>query len=379
MRNKKVLIAIMLVVLFGVIGGTIAYYQSSDTFTNEFNTGKYVIKAQEIFESPDKWLPGETTPKKISVTNQGNVDAAVKVCFREKWEDENGNPLPLNHGSFPVALLNIKQGFKNYWLKDCNSDCVYYYKKLAPNETTEDLLESVTYNPNVDFGNTRTCTTDPTTHKTTCINSVNDYSGAKYTLYVDIETVQYDQYETHFGNVVAEQNGFCSNLNIMRSMPTHFPVIYALPSSTALKESELDNYVIDKNSCKIYYTDTISPENKYYSYCSNAYYVDDVQYQPNQRVNVKSLSIRRITGCNHLIHQEDGSILCDGSTIENDPFENWTYKKNGYTMDDDEEMFDNLSDIELSVWNQPYGEISLRNHDSFIMPRHIVLLEEAGR
>ena len=197
MKSKKSLIAIMLVVVFGVVGTTIAYYSSQDTFTNEFDAGKYKIKTEEVFESPDNWIPGDTTPKEISVTNQGNVDAAVKVCFREKWEDENGNPLPLfNNIGRQIVFLTYKHGFKNYWYKDCasNTNCYYYYKKLAPGETTEGLLESVTFNEFAEFETTNTCTTDPVTHKTTCVNSVNGYSGGKYTLYADIETVQYNQY-----------------------------------------------------------------------------------------------------------------------------------------------------------------------------------------
>ena len=369
MRNKKVILAIMLIVLFGVVGTTIAYYTSQDTFTNEFNTGKYVIKAQEIFESPDKWLPGETTPKKISVTNQGNVDAAVKVCFREKWEDENGNSLPLTKNDFPIAILNYKQGFKNFWLQDCNSNCYYYYKKLGPNETTEDLLESVTYNPNINFSNTRTCTTDPTTHKTTCINSVDDYSGGKYTLTVDIETVQYDQYENHFGNIVAEQGGICKDLNINKNMPTHFSVVYKLSGSFWFKESELDNYVIDTSSCEVHYTNTISPENKYYTKCSKAYYIDD-GYEPNQQVNVKAISYRNVDCISEEL-QLDGSYLCTLESKYEGLYDYWEYGLDGYAFDNDIELFDNLTNTAINDWNDGYS-IYLTATNLFRMPNHVV-------
>ncbi len=61
-KNKKPLFIGLFIVLLGIIGSTIAYYNSNDTFTNEFSTGKYIIVSSEIFESPDNW-PEESCPE----------------------------------------------------------------------------------------------------------------------------------------------------------------------------------------------------------------------------------------------------------------------------------------------------------------------------
>ena len=226
--NSKPLTAILLVVLFGIIGGTIAYYQSSDTFTNEFDAGKYVIKTEEKFESPTNWLPGDTTPKEITVTNQGNVDAAVKVCLNPKWEDENGNTLPLYDNNYEFAAqIEFNSDFDLYWLNQCDNNfedkyCFYYNKKLTPGETTEPLLESVTYNPNFEFNGTTTCTTDPTTHKKTCTTTLGGYSGGKYTLTANIETVQYSEYQNIWSGVeVQKNNGACGPLRVLNINSYH--------------------------------------------------------------------------------------------------------------------------------------------------------------
>ena len=66
MNNKKALIALALVALVGVVGGTFAYFTSNATFTNEFTTGTYSTSVTEEFVSPDNWTPGTTTTKKIT-------------------------------------------------------------------------------------------------------------------------------------------------------------------------------------------------------------------------------------------------------------------------------------------------------------------------
>ena len=219
--NSKPLTGILLLVLFGIIGGTIAYYQTSDTFTNEFDTGKYVIKTEETFESPPNWTPGDTTPKEVTVKNEGDVKAVVKICLTEKWEDASGNTLPLFDSNYEfAALVEFDPNYDLFWLTDCNNNddegqrCYYYYKVLDPGETTEALLQSVTYNPYFDFESTTTCTTDPVTHKQTCIIDLGGYSGGKYTLNVNVETVQYSHYEDAWPNAQISKNNSCEPLTL---------------------------------------------------------------------------------------------------------------------------------------------------------------------
>jgi len=93
-KNKYVLIiGVVLIVL--IVGVTIAFFQSSDTFTNNFDAGDYGARSVETFVSPTDWTPGTTTPKTLTVKNTGNICENVRVSFTEAWEDANGNALPL--------------------------------------------------------------------------------------------------------------------------------------------------------------------------------------------------------------------------------------------------------------------------------------------
>ena len=198
MKSKRSLVAILLIILFGIVGGTVAYYQTRNTFSNVFNTGEYKIVTEETFESPDNWKPGDTTPKEFTVKNEGNVPAAVKVCFEEKWEDENGNLLPLfDDDNSPSVIINYNEDVDKYWKEECNLDgkmCFYYSMILDANEETKPLIDSVTFNPNFDVGADNNCTEDPVTHIKTCTSTVSGYSGGKYTLDINIETVQANHY-----------------------------------------------------------------------------------------------------------------------------------------------------------------------------------------
>ena len=198
---KPIAYSLLLVGLLCVIGYTVAYYTSSDTFNNEFNAGTYKMVVQETFQSPDNWAPGDTTPKTVTATNKGNTPAAVRIKLTPSWVDANGDPLDLvDEDDNEVALINFADGYDGDWIY---SNGYYYYNgSLGPNEVTSSLLESVTFNGDANIESDKTCTEDPTTHKTKCVTKATGYAGGKYTLKVDVETVQFDKYQEVWGTTI---------------------------------------------------------------------------------------------------------------------------------------------------------------------------------
>ena len=291
---KPIMFLLLLMFVFIVVGGTIAYYTSNDTFENEFEAGKYKIETQEAFVSPENWTPGTTTPKTFSVTNKGTVDSAVKVCFTQSWVDANNTPLNLKdtHNNL-AAVLNFTSNSDKKWLEDCSNDgvtkyCFYYYKKIEPNETTSNLLESVTFNPDVDIDSTRNCTTE--NGVTTCTTTATGYAGAKYTLNVNIETVQYDQYQNVFTNVTARKNGVCSALNIQNEVPK-YKIAYRINDYNFIKDSELDDYDMTYATCKTVYVGEEIEENKY-NECLDTISFDERTFEEGELVEVPYLYVR---------------------------------------------------------------------------------------
>ena len=195
MKNKKpIIFMVLLLVACFTIGGTIAYYTTSDTFNNEFNTLTYDIETQENFVSPENWTPGTTTPKTVIATNKGTTPAAVRIKLTPSWVDKDGNPLPLKDSDDnDAAIINFATNYENKWVYH---DGYYYYKRaLNENQSTTSLLKSVTFNPDVNIDIQQNCVRDNETHKTTCSITSSGYPGGIFTLEVKIETCQYDQYK----------------------------------------------------------------------------------------------------------------------------------------------------------------------------------------
>ena len=190
-KNRKIL-AVLSISLFTFLGGTLAYFTTSTTFKNVFNTAKYETQIIEDFVSPDDWTPGTTTKKEITVTNKGTIDMAVRASYEEKWVDANGNELSLTDAEGNVAsIINFNSG----WTKD--ADGYYYYGSkdsltaLTPNTTSNSFISGVTFNSNIVATLTKAESADGKT--ITYTSSGNGYDDAKYTLTVRIDTVQYDQ------------------------------------------------------------------------------------------------------------------------------------------------------------------------------------------
>ena len=222
LKKKKSLIAIL--VLFLVIGVTIAYYTSTTVFENVFNTGTYKIVTTETFESPSNWAPGQEIPKTITSTNEGTVPAAVRVSYVEKWEDLQGNDITSQVSPNP-AIINLDN--TSEWIQEGN---YYYYKYiLNPNETTSSFMKSVTLDPTLNgvtctgSGNTRTC------------EGNNPATGAKYKLTITKETVQADKYDTVWNTeveITVKNSGSSSNEQGNGGQSSSVPTIASCPGCT---------------------------------------------------------------------------------------------------------------------------------------------------
>lgn len=209
MKNKKPIIALGALAVLGLIGGTIAYFTSEATFDNVFTTATYKTKSTETFSSPDNWLPGQTVPKTVVTLNEGTIPVAVRVSTAEKWTLADNTEITMPHtfdnvtynSDRDLVTLNYGTNKDTMWLNSTNTDTdkhLYYYKKLAPNATTdESFLASVTLNSNVPTDTN--CETEGTvgqgTVTKTCTTGIKGLGKATYTLTITIETVQADQYQ----------------------------------------------------------------------------------------------------------------------------------------------------------------------------------------
>ncbi|MGU9011988.1 SipW-dependent biofilm matrix protein BsaA [Clostridium perfringens] len=183
MSKKKIIgLCIAGVLAVGSIGGSLAWFTSSDSVTNPFSTASTDnpsnpnsgIKINEKFnkEDADNTLPGDTVTKQVNVINKATYDQLIRVKIKKVWKDAKGEE------KSDLDTKNINLNFENN-LTDSNkpeegkwiegSDGYYYYNGIVnPDGQTANLLESVTLSK----------------------DTTNEFKGLKFDVVVDSEGVQ---------------------------------------------------------------------------------------------------------------------------------------------------------------------------------------------
>lgn len=183
MSKKKIIgLCIAGVLAVGSIGGSLAWFTSSDSITNPFSTASTDnpsnpnsgIKINEKFnkEEADNTLPGDKVTKQVNVINKATYDQLIRVKIKKVWKDAKGNEksdldtknIILN---FEKNLTDSNKPEEGKWIE--GSDGYYYYNGIVnPDGQTANLLESVTLSKDI----------------------TNEFKGLKFDVIVDSEGVQ---------------------------------------------------------------------------------------------------------------------------------------------------------------------------------------------
>lgn len=169
MKNKKSLAAIIAIALIIGIGGTFAYFTFTESFNNNFTLGSENIDFEEVFDSPDDWLPCTITPKVLDVKNKSSFGIDARISFQEYWEelDENGRAtgerLPNQVNGEDAAIKNINTAD---WTYNATDGYYYYKETIAGGASSSNFIDKVTFN----------------------CNATSVYSNAKYHLVIKVQT-----------------------------------------------------------------------------------------------------------------------------------------------------------------------------------------------
>lgn len=183
MSKKKIIgLCIAGVLAVGSIGGSLAWFTSSDSVTNPFTTASTDnpsdpnsgIKINEKFDKneADNTLPGDNVTKQVNVSNTATYDQLIRVKIEKVWKDAEGTEKPdldkeniiLN---FEKNLTDSNNPEEGKWIK--GSDGYYYYNGIVnPKGQTSNLLESVTLSK----------------------DTTNEFKGLKFDVTVNSEGVQ---------------------------------------------------------------------------------------------------------------------------------------------------------------------------------------------
>lgn len=145
--SKKTWIMISCLVLSLALGlsGSLAYLTDTDTKVNTFTMGNVDIEVEEDFNHGAKLNPGVTVEKHARIDVHGENDAWVWMTVSVPADIDD--IITLNwtdqvRASCGEIIREEVDNFVQY--------TVLYYRELAPSESTENLLESVTMSDLVD-------------------------------------------------------------------------------------------------------------------------------------------------------------------------------------------------------------------------------------
>lgn len=153
-KNRKTpLIALATLGVVGIIGGTMAYYSQTDTFTNKFNTADYNIKTYEIFNPNDggNISPGQTVNKDVCVENTGDVPILARV----KYTETIGSQTKIEGSKLDNSTWIATKDDTNWAFNE--SDKYFYYLGVIDSNDIVQHLDSITLNKS--YNNSSSTTT----------------------------------------------------------------------------------------------------------------------------------------------------------------------------------------------------------------------------
>ncbi|MDR1928098.1 MAG: hypothetical protein LBQ33_05615 [Oscillospiraceae bacterium] len=132
----------MLLALFVLIGGTLAWFIATDGRINPFRTGKYEyqVQAVDVFSAPaSPAQPGEIVSKRVGAVNNGELSAFVRLLVLPSILSSDGSTLlPASFGS-EVLIVDLNT---TDWIN--GGDGYYYYlHRLDPGVSTTDLAQDL--------------------------------------------------------------------------------------------------------------------------------------------------------------------------------------------------------------------------------------------
>lgn len=142
--STLVLIPILSSKSYVLAEGIARWFTSKDTVENKFKTSDIKVKIEEEFTTPDNW-DGNTIKKEVKITNDNANEELVRVSIEPRWIDENNEYWLGNINYVNINYVNTGQSTNSPWVD--GEDGYYYYNKvLYKNESTKNIISSVTLN-----------------------------------------------------------------------------------------------------------------------------------------------------------------------------------------------------------------------------------------
>ncbi len=172
-KNKKIIIAVLAVVVTAIVGTVLAYLLSNGSKENKLTVGKNNVQVSEEFSTPEKQTSDTKYPKSVKIFNTGEIDTYIRVYAdfsdsfvrsNSKFSDDGGttyHSADRTDETDNVAIDNAAANFVTYlnrknrdsggkWVfvpdNDSNKKLAgyyYYTEPVAPGGSTDYLFTNV--------------------------------------------------------------------------------------------------------------------------------------------------------------------------------------------------------------------------------------------
>lgn len=268
-KQKKILVASILLAATITAGSTFAWFTSKDEVTNRLSaSAEYGVAIAESFQPPENWVPGQEINKDASAVNTGNVDAFVRMWLTGSMrllQQNKDSSTPITKAQFsssgftapttPVTDVNLLNANLTYQDTDGN-----YYRTLDKTQT-QNPNSSISTNNSGYAGNENlnNATTGPYSEVQAMQSGILAYapSGAKYSYVLDEET----ELEIY---VTSDINGISNTEYKKVQVPAGTLVIVGADSS-ALHPATLENGILKPDETPVTITSTSGATKPYTS------------------------------------------------------------------------------------------------------------------
>ena len=193
LKKKRTLAVAGVALLCLTVVGTIAYNQNSTFFNNIFGLGADTMEFVETFDSPQSWQPCDEEPKTAIATNKNATPRYVRMKINEYWRVKDSQTPASDHTTTDLPLTWTENNVtKHYAIINTQNDSAwtlkgdgwyYYNTALQQNESTLSLLESVTFNCEVNTAGEVRYSSGGLISETV----PSDYAEATYHLYITFQ------------------------------------------------------------------------------------------------------------------------------------------------------------------------------------------------
>lgn len=258
MKNRKcVVIAGIALACILLIGGVFAVSRDNSVLSNIFGVSTYKTVNTEAFVSPTNWQTCESVPKTMTVKNESSGPVVARVRYSEEWvASDRTTQLDVVDSTTNLRMAIVDRDNVDKWLLNENDGYYYYYKELAPGETTLSFMKSVTLNcdANLSGAVANICTTE--NGRTVCTSDESPYASATYTLRATLDTIQanaarsewnyqptYSEATLLSGNELSHRIGQMTKIERVGELPDDFSDTHRMNARISTENSDSPIYM----------------------------------------------------------------------------------------------------------------------------------------